>query len=104
MGFGGCATREGLPMSTLTPAELPTSIAEGQPPRMHSGANQAFWIWEDEQGVWHLRETTQRVRRHFQGRIRGYGGAQIVDVRGFQIGAHDWLAVQGRDIVFDLDN
>jgi hypothetical protein len=104
LALTGCMTREGIAMSTLTPAELPMRIAEGQPPKMHSGANQSFWVWKDEQGVWHLRETTSRVRRHFQGRIRAYDGAQIVDVRGFQIGAHDWLAVQGRDIVFDLDN
>jgi hypothetical protein len=99
-----CATRTGLAMSTLPAAELRMSVAEGQPPRMHSGANQAYWVWKDENGIWHLRETTQSVRRHFQGRIRASGGAQIVDLRGFQIGAHDWLALEGRDIVFDLDN
>ncbi len=102
--LAGCATRQGIPMSTLPAAELRMSMAEGQPPRMHSGANQAFWVWKDKEGVWHLRETTSRVRRHFEGRIRAYGGAQIVDLRGFQIGAHDWLAQEGREIVFDLDN
>jgi hypothetical protein len=45
----------------------------GKPPKFEPGAPAHFWIWYDD-GVWHLRTTTQKKQHRFDGLIEVAGG------------------------------
>ena len=90
-------------MAPSTPAQVSTAVLSGRPTQLRSGANQSYWLWTDADGVWHLRTTTAGVRRHFQGRIRPDADVTLALSSGMIGGGKDAVALQGNDIVFNLE-
>jgi hypothetical protein len=58
------------PKPKAQPTERKADDANGVPPSMKEGAQLAYWIWRDTDGVtWHLRTTAGGKLHRFQGRI-----------------------------------
>ena len=76
----GCVNA--IQMSRSTPAQLDISVADGRPPKLHSGDHFAYWLWRDSDNLWHLRTTTARKARHFQGRIHPVAPGTISELVG----------------------
>ena len=87
--------------SSSRPAEHPVSLAQGRSPELATGLHRAFWIWRDDDGVWHLRTTASRLSHRFQGVIRSAPGTEIVELRPISVGKNDRLAQNGPTITFD---
>lgn len=98
--FAGC--QQPVVMPTSTPAQLPAAAALGRPHGLSSAAHMAYWIYEDNDQVWHLRATTQRVRHRFEGAIHPLPGTAIVYLQPVAPKRRDELALVGGDIQFDF--
>jgi hypothetical protein len=98
----GCATTPPpIAPSSSNPARLSTSIAAGRSPDLATSTFRAYWIWHDEDGVWHVRTTARRVGRQFRGVVRPMTGGEITDMQGVGITGDDRLGMVGRTISFD---
>src|SRR3954463_3875286 len=60
----GCISQ--IEIARAKPAQLKITVADGRSPALHSGDHFAYWIWREDD-VWHLRTTTARKSRRFQG-------------------------------------
>jgi hypothetical protein len=100
LGIPGCATAPAVRMSDSTPTRVDMIAAEGRPKDLKLGANRAYWLWKDEDRVWHLRTTAARRGHQFEGVIRPFPGAEIVDVRGVGLGPNAQLGMAGRTVTF----
>lgn len=45
------------PVATVAAVQLPAGTVNGRPPHLKDGASQAYWIWRDAHGQYHLRST-----------------------------------------------
>lgn len=90
-----------LAPASSTPTRLSASVAAGRPSELASGNHRAFWIWRDDDGVWHLRTTSRRVAHRFQGTIRPMLGAEIVDLKRIDLDPNDRAGLVGRALTFD---
>lgn len=100
--IGGCAGAPPLlPASSSTPARLSASIATGRAPDLATGNHRAFWVWRDDDGVWHVRTTARRVGHRYQGVIRPLEGAEIVGLTLVGIDPADRVGMVGRALSFD---
>ena len=102
--INGCVSA--IEMSRSTPAPLNVKVSDGRPSGLHSGANFAYWIWRDGDGMWHLRTTTANKSRRFQGRIHAVApgtisGLSEVSVEGSRRRIEGLRMVDG-DIAFDF--
>lgn len=86
--------------SSSKPVRLSASVAAGRSPELASGNYRAYWIWRDDDGVWHLRTTARRGHR-FQGVVRPLEGAQIGDLKLVGIDPKDRVGIVGRTLSFD---
>ena len=97
----GCETGAGMHMSTSTPAPVSMVAAEGRSPRLNAGAPQNYWLWRDDEGLWHLRTTAPRAGRNFKGLVRPLPGTSITDVKPIrELGPRDSVANNGKLVSF----
>lgn len=100
LAFSSCATAPAVRMSDTTPARIDIIAVEGRSPEMRLGAARGYWIWKDDDLIWHLRTTSGRTGHGFEGVIRPFPGAEIVDVRGVGLGPNAQLGMNGRAVTF----
>jgi hypothetical protein len=102
--LGGCVNA--IEMSRSTPAQLAIRVAHGRPPALHAGSNFSYWLWRDSDGVWHLRTTTARHSRRFQGRVRALDGGSIKDLTSVSLDggrrSADAIGMVAGDVAFDF--
>lgn len=99
---GGCASAPPLlnPASS-NPTRLSVEVAKDRAAELASGNHRAYWIWRDDDGVWHLRTTARRVGHRFQGMIRPLEGGEIVGLTLVGIDPNDRVGMVGRALSFD---
>jgi hypothetical protein len=90
------------PMPSSTPDQMKAAVAGGRPHELSSASHMAYWIWEDQDQVWHLRVTTQRVRHRFEGVLRPLSGTAITDLVPVAPKRHDELAIGDGEVAFDF--
>jgi hypothetical protein len=90
-----------LPPSSSNPTRLSAAVAAGRAPELATGNHRAFWIWRDDDGLWHLRTTSRRVSHRFQGTIRPLPGTEIVEFNRIGLDPNDRAGLVGRSISFD---
>ncbi len=90
-----------LPPSSSNPTRMSVTVARGRAPDLATGNYRAFWIWRDEDDVWHLRTTARRVGHRYQGVVRPLEGAEIVDLKLVGIDSNDRVGIVGRTLSFD---
>ncbi len=98
--LSGCATAPAIPMATSTPDRIAVSAAEGRASALRIGARRAYWVWKDQDGVWHLRTTAGQSGRAYEGVIRPLPGAEITDVKPIGLGPKAELGMTGRTLTF----
>lgn len=97
----GCQSTAGFQMSSSTPAPVSMAAATGRAGGLAAGAGQSFWLWRDDDGLWHLRSTAPRAGRNFQGLIRPLPGTLITDVKPLRAeGPRDHVASDGKVVAF----
>lgn len=100
--LGGCASAPPLlPSASSNPVRLSASVAQGRSTELATGNYRAYWIWRDDDGVWHLRTTARRTGHRYQGVIRPLEGAEIVDLTLVGIDPKDRVGMVGRALSFD---
>ena len=62
----------------------------------------AYWLWKDDDAVWHLRVTTQRVRHTFQGLIQPLSGTVISSLVPVASKRRDELSLVDGLVVFNF--
>lgn len=72
------------------------------PPNMKDGAQLAYWIWRDKDGVtWHLRTTAGKVVHRFSGRI--WVDGTLGDLKPSRLEIEDRLKKEDEGVlVFDF--
>lgn len=90
-----------LPPSSPNPPRLSVDLAAGRAPELATGNHRAFWIWRDDDGLWHLRTTSRRVAHRFQGTIRPLPGSEIMDFKRVGLDPNDRAGLVGRTLSFD---
>lgn len=99
---GGCTSAPPLlAPATSSPVRLAAAVANGRPADLATGNFRAFWVWRDEDGVWHLRTTARRAGHRYQGVIRPLAGAEIVGLTLVGIDPKDRVGMVGRALSFD---
>lgn len=99
---GGCSSAPPLlPPATSNPTRLSAAVAQGRSPALATGNYRAYWIWRDEDDVWHLRTTARRTGHRYQGVIRPLEGAEIVGLTLVGIDPNDRVGMVGRAVSFD---
>ncbi|HEX3728732.1 MAG TPA: hypothetical protein VHV47_02935 [Opitutaceae bacterium] len=96
----GCQQPVTMPSSTAV--QLPASAAQGRSRSLSAASHMGFWIYKDEDSVWHLRATTQEIRHRFSGAIHPLPGTVITDLRPIAVRERDALDVVNGDIRFHL--
>ena len=95
-----------IQMSHSTPAQLAMSVADGRPPRLHSGDHFAYWLWRDSDNLWHLRTTTARKSHRLEGRIHPVAPGTISELVGVALEGGrrraDGLGMVDGDIALDF--
>jgi hypothetical protein len=98
--LSSCA--EPVAMPTSTAVQVPASEALGRPRGLSSAAHMGYWIYQDEDSVWHLRATTQGVRHRFEGAIHALPDTVIGNVQAVGSKRKDELEMVNGDIRFDF--
>ncbi|HVW19805.1 MAG TPA: hypothetical protein VHC86_01180 [Opitutaceae bacterium] len=98
--LAGCEGPVAMPASTAV--SIPASVALGRPRGLSSASHMGYWIYQDEDLVWHLRATTQGVRHRFEGAIHPLPGTTIANLRAVGSKRKDELEVVNGDIRFDF--
>lgn len=76
--------------------------ANGRPRNLQAGAAEAYWVWRDDNGGWHLRSTTAKVEHRFSGRISGHGKVEITGVHAARTERNDTVKLVDNNISFDF--
>lgn len=100
VGSSGCSSAPTLPMSASTPDRIAIRAADGRATALRIGARRAYWVWKDEDGVWHLRTTAGQSGRAYEGVIRPLPGAEITDLKPVGLGPNAELGMTGRTLTF----
>jgi len=86
---------------TPLPPEAPFAhghgFGRGKPKDIDPGHPEAYWIWYDDNGEWHLRATTHHKLHHFNGRVWVSEGA-LTDVHPNRIEFNDRFRLVGDPI------
>ena len=99
----GCSTTPpAFPPSSLNPSRLSASVASGRSSDLGPGHPHAFWVWQDSDGLWHVRTTAKRRDHRFQGVLRPLDGAEIVDLRTVSLDQRDRIGMIGRALSFEF--
>lgn len=101
LGSGCAGAPPLLPPATSHPVRLPAAVAQGRAPELATGNYRAYWIWRDDDGVWHLRTTARRTGHRYQGTIRPPEGAAITGLTLVGLDANDRVGLVGRALSFD---
>jgi hypothetical protein len=96
--LGGCA--EPIQMPVSTPGGLQVVDAMGRPRGLSSGAHMGYWVWKDQDAVWHVRTTSDRVRHHFEGKIHPFPGTAIFNLHAISHERDDRIEMVDGDIAF----
>ena len=99
----GCSSvPPAFPPSSLSPSRLSTRAVSGRSPELAPGHPLGFWIWQESDGLWHVRTTAKRKDHRFQGVVRPLEGGEIVDLRLVSIDSKDRVGMVGRALSFDF--
>jgi hypothetical protein len=99
--LGGCETSAPpIQMPSSTPGGIQVANAMGRPQGLSSGAHMGYWVWKDQDAVWHVRTTSARVRHHFEGKIHPFPGTAIFNLQAISHERDDRLDMVGGDISF----
>ena len=90
------------PKPKAQPSERKAADANGVPPSMKEGAQLAYWIWRDKDGVtWHLRTTAGGPDHRFSGRI--WVDGTLSDLKAARLETNDRLKKEDEGVlVFDF--
>jgi hypothetical protein len=84
-------------------AQAGAGIAKGKPTRLTANAPEAYWIWEDGNGTWHLRTTTAKKQHRFQGSVRTQQpSAQVTGFKAVGTETNDRIRTQNDRVFFDF--
>lgn len=100
--YAGCAAPPPLlPPASSTPARMSAAVAQGRSHELATGNYRAYWVWRDDDDVWHLRTTARRTGHRYQGTIRPLTGGEIVGLELVGIDPKDRVGMVGRALSFD---
>jgi hypothetical protein len=77
-------------------------VIVGEPPDLAKNAVAATWVWVDHTGTWHVRTTSPRARRHFQGVITGVNGGAVIAATPVRAELADRLDPRPGGVRYDL--